>query len=90
LQNYNLEHAQLPNHDGGLLLIKMEAEKLKQKYYETTDPDNSGDIANKVNPLIVYCRHCRHLVLINEYICPECHLLNPQQLFQNFSKLRKR
>lgn len=88
-QNYNLELPALPKNDGGLMFIKAEAQKMKQKYYEMTDPDNCGDISDKLDPVVVYCRHCRHLVLITEYICPGCYMLNPQQLFQYFSKLRK-
>lgn len=53
------------------------------------DPDNCGDLTDKLVPIVVNCRHCRLFVTLTEYICPNCFLLNPQQLFQFFSKLRK-
>lgn len=72
-----------------MIELKIQAEKLKQRYYEQMDPANCGDLTGKLNPLVVYCRHCLTVITITEYICPKCYLLNPQQLFQFFSKLRK-
>jgi hypothetical protein len=85
--NYNIELPAIEKNDGGSIFMQLQAEKVKQRHYELVDPDNCGDITDKLNPLIVYCRHCRLFVSIAEYICPSCYLLNPQQLFQFFSKL---